>query len=218
MHAGQNLAQAAIDARWLLQRGYPRQKVLDLTGDRHALDREAREMIARGVFNPEEARKRRQKLHGLGQLAGARTAVDGHNVIITLETALRGDLLLLADDGAVRDIARLGRNHRPGSLTLRAARLAVEALQRAGVAGAEFFMHRPLPKSGWLAGEIRGMLREAGLAGDALTVDSPRACLDGWPGPVCSADSAVIEKARTPVDLAGEIIRAMMPAPTVKSL
>ena len=148
----------------------------------------------------------------MADLAGVNAALDGHNVIITLETALRGELLLLADDGAVRDIARLGRNHRPGPLTLQAARLAVETLQRAGAAGAQVFLHGPLPKSGWLAGEIRVMLGEAGLAGDALAVESPRARLDGWSGPVCSADSAVIDKAQTPVDLAGEIIRAMTPA------
>lgn len=218
MHAGQNLARAANDARWLLERGYPRQRVIDLTGDRYGLDADARQMLGRGVFSPAEAGARRGKLQGLAALRGANPAIDGHNVIITLENALRGEVLLLADDGAVRDIARLGRNHKPGPESLHAARMAVEALARAEVARADFMLHAPLPKSGWLAAEIRAMLEAAGLKGDARTVDSPRARLRGWPGPVCSADSAVIDNAHTPVDLAGEIIRAMTPHMDLTSL
>ena len=82
-----NLQEAATDFRFLLARGYPRQNALGLVGNRYGLDHTARQLLHRGVFAPELAGARRAKLRRLRDLPGRPLALDGHNVLITLECA-----------------------------------------------------------------------------------------------------------------------------------
>ncbi|RLA79768.1 MAG: DUF434 domain-containing protein, partial [Deltaproteobacteria bacterium] len=101
------LFQAAEDLRWLLGRGYPRDPALTLVGNRYGLEAKWREVLKRGVLPPEVASRRRSKLLPPEALEGEEVALDGHNVLITLRSALRGETVLLADDGLVRDTAGL---------------------------------------------------------------------------------------------------------------
>ena len=82
-----NLPEAAADFRFLLARGYPRKNALALVGNRYGLDEIARRLLHRGVFAPEVAGARRAKLRLLRELPGHPLALDGHNVLITLECA-----------------------------------------------------------------------------------------------------------------------------------
>lgn len=212
----QDLLAAAAELRHLLGRGYPRTRCLGLVGDRHALDAAQRELLARGVFAPAAAARRRRRLLGPEACAGRLVALDGHNQLLTLETALAGGRLLWADDGVVRDIARAARSHRPGPRTLAAAGLLLAALT--GAAGVMFFLDAPLCNSGQLAADLRALLAQRGMAGDAAAVPAPDRELIAHPGPVASGDSAVIDRVTQPLDLAGEIILAMNPRPALESL
>jgi hypothetical protein len=212
------LRQAARDVRHLLARGYPRELVLKLAGDRWGLDAAGRHLLRRGAFAPPEARARAARLLGLAELAGQAVGVDGHNVLLTLEAALAGRPLVAADDGVVRDISGLGRHHRPGPGTTRAARLMAGALARAGAAEARVWLDAPLAKSGELAAEVQGFLAAAGLAGAARAVPVPERELARHSGPVATSDSALIDQVAAPVDLAGCIIRGMAPPPRLEAL
>lgn len=202
------LIEAAADMRLLLERGYPRGRVLALAGDRWRLDAADRAMLNRGVHAPAQAAARAAKLLSLGQVQGRAVAVDGHNVLITLETALAGGRLVLADDQVVRDISEVGRHHKPGPATLRAAEMMLTALHKAGAASVAMYLDAPLPKSGELAGELRGLMQHLGLDGEARAVAVPEQCLYQHQGPAASSDSVVIDQVAEPLDLAGHIIRA----------
>ncbi len=210
------LLTAAADFRHLLGRGYPRARSLGLVGDRHALDAAQRDLLNRGAFAPAQAAQRRRRLLGAEDCAGRVVAVDGHNQLITLETALAGGRLLWADDGVVRDIARAAHSHRPGPRTLAAAGLLLEALRAA--AGVIFYLDAPLSHSGRLAADLRALLAARGQAGDAAAVKAPDRELIAHPGPVASGDSAVIDRVTQPLDLAGGVILAMRPRPALESL
>lgn len=212
------LKQAAGDARYLLANGYPRERVLSLVGDRYALEAENRHVLRRGVFAPAEAQARRGRLLSLPKLAGKMVGVDGHNVLITLETALRGGRLVLADDGVVRDIAAMGRNHRPDAGTLKAAGLMIEALVEARAKGALIRLEARLPKSGELAENLRRLLAEKNLAGDALAMPVPEKDLLVHLGPVATSDSALMDQVNQPVDLAGLVIAGLDPPPFLEKL
>ena len=108
-----HLKDAAHDFRFLLARGYPRKNALGLVGNRYRLDDTARRLLHRGVFAPEVAAARRAKLRRLPDLPGQPLALDGHNVLITLECALRKLPLVAADDGWVRDVGEVSRAFRP---------------------------------------------------------------------------------------------------------
>lgn len=210
------LREAAADARFLLGRGYPRQRALDLVGDRHGLNARDRQLLRRGALDPALAQARRAKMLPLAALASQAVALDGHNQIITLEAALKGEPLVLADDGAVRDIQGLGPRHAPGPHSERAARLLLAALAEA--AWVLILLDAPLSKSGELAARLRVIMAELGLAGQAQAVPAPERQLLAHPGPVASSDGALIDAVARPVDLAGQVIQAMRPAPPLLNL
>ncbi len=212
------LAAAAEEARFLLGRGYGREQVLGLVGDHHRLGEMDRRALRRGVFAPAEAMARRARLLAAEELAGAELALDGHNLLITLAAALNGERLVLADDGVVRDLGELGRNRSPlPALEPAAAWLLADA---AGLelAGLYFYLDAPLPRSGELAARLRAMLAEAGLAGGAEALAPPEPALLAHAGPLASSDSALLDAAIRPVDLAGILIRARRPAPALEVL
>ena len=209
--ANQSLLAAAADARYLLGNGYARESVLKLTGNRYRLDAVQRNMLRRGVFGSAEARLRRTRLLGPGDLHGASLALDGHNVLITLENALAGKPLVLADDGCVRDVGQVGRNHRPGALTIEAAQILARALQEIKPGGLLLLLDAPLPKSGELAAGLRELFSRAGLSGEVKPVAVPEKELTVHAGPVASSDSVLLDQVELPVDLAGNIIKQRWP-------
>ncbi|KIX15548.1 hypothetical protein X474_02205 [Dethiosulfatarculus sandiegensis] len=197
--------KAARDLRFLLSRGYPRERVLTLVGDRYTLTRHDRHILRRGVFAPLAARARKARLIGLDRLAGARVGVDGHNLLITLETALKGGRLILGDDGVVRDIAGVGSSHKPGELTLLAAQLMLAALS--GASAVYIWLDSPLKKSGELAGNLRRMLARNGMTGDARAVPVPEKELFKHKGPVATSDSVLLDQVDQPTDPVGDLIQ-----------
>ncbi len=202
----ERLNRAAADLRLLLERGYPRERSLRLVGDRHRLDAPGREILRRAVVAPRTAQARRAKLAGLEDLAGNRVGIDGHNVILTLETALSGRLLVLADDGAVRDISRSARSFKLSPLTDRALGLMLDILAEYGPAEVRVYLDGPVSHSGRLAAMIRGGLAERNLVGDAEAVAVPERLLKPFDGLVASADGELIDLCPRPIDLAGGMI------------
>lgn len=203
------LSRAAEELRYLLGRGYPRQRCLDLVGDRHALTAQERHLLRRGVVAPELAMSRRGRLLPLAALAGREVALDGHNQLITLETALAGGVVLLADDGVVRDIAGRGRGYAPGPHTEAAAGLLLKAL--APASGVTIYLDAPLSRSGELAARLRVMLAGAGLAGQALAVPVPERHLLTHAGPASTSDGPLLDQLLEPLDVAGAIIQQLLP-------
>ena len=198
---------AAQELRWLLERGYPRESCLTLVGNRRGLAARERELLRRGVLAPALARARRAKLLSPAQLAGERLGIDGHNVLITLESALAGRDLIRGDDGVVRDISRGGSSHRPTDLTQRALEVILPALSRSGVKEAVFYLDRPISRSGELAALIREKLEAAGLPGTARAVPVPDRELKPFAGIAASSDGELIDHCPRPLDLAGWLIR-----------
>lgn len=185
-------------------------------GDRHGLDAQARQLLRRGVFAPAVARARRARLLTLADVAGREVAVDGHNALITLESALRGAPLVLGDDGVVRDTAGAGANHRPTAATLRAARLLLVALRPA--ASVTLLLDAPISQSGELAARLRALLAELGVSGQARAVPVPERELATHQGPVATSDSQLLDAVAQPLDLAGAVIMTMNPAPALARL
>jgi hypothetical protein len=185
-------------------------------GDRHGLDARARQLLRRGVFAPAVAQARRARLLSLAEVAGRDVAVDGHNVLITMESALRGAPLVLGDDGVVRDTAGAGANHRPTPATLAAARLLLAALGPA--ASVMLLLDAPISQSGELAAQLRALMTEAGMAGQARAVPVPERELAEHQGPVATSDSQLLDAVAQPLYLAGAIITTLNPAPALARL
>jgi hypothetical protein len=202
-----NLSEAAADFRFLLARGYPRKAALGLVGNRYGLDEIGRRLLHRGVFAPEAAGARRAKLRLLRDLPGRALAMDGHNVLITLECAHRGLPLVAADDGFIRDVGEVSRAFTVSPATDRVLALVADYLADQAAGPLKVFYDAPLSLSGELARRTREIFASRGLTVEAAAVPVPERMLSGFPGAIITSDTALIDAHETVVDLAGEIIR-----------
>jgi hypothetical protein len=201
------LWEAAEDLRFLLDRGYPRDASLQLVGNRYNLSQEYRHLLRRGVFSHSLAEERNAKRVSVAELKGTGLAIDGHNCIITLESALKGKTVLLADDGFIRDISGVSGGYKETKETNKALELIMNLIAEAETAETRFLLDAPISGSGDLAARIRGMMGERGMQGDASALKVPEHIMAKYEGIIASSDTAVIDQAEQVFDLAGYLIR-----------
>jgi len=202
-----HLQEAAADFRFLLSRGYARTAALALVGNRYHLDRTARQILHRGVFAPDAAAARRAKLRLLRDLAGQPLGIDGHNVLITLECAIRHLPLVAADDGFIRDVGQVSGAFRASPETEQALAFLADHLGKYRLGPISVFYDAPLSLSGELARRTRELWAERGLAVTAAAVPVPERELLALANSIASSDTGLIDQTKIVVDLAGEIIR-----------
>lgn len=200
------LRQAARDFRYLLDRGYPREASLNLVGNRYGLDKRARQILHRGVFASAVARARRAKLRRLSELPGVPLALDGHNVLITLECAFRGLPVVLADDGFFRDVAQLSRAFHFSAESEQALTHLAGFLLAQQPGPVSVLYDAPLSRSGELARRTREIFAAQGITAEVRAVPVPEKELLVFPGAVATSDTHLIDARPELVDLAGEII------------
>jgi hypothetical protein len=202
-----DLQNAAEDFRYLLNRKFPRKASLELVGNRFELTFDERHLLHRGVFSDSDSELRRKKIISIKDAKDKDLAIDGHNVLITVEAGLSGKPLILADDGFVRDISALSGSFKNTETTDKAIQCIVTFLKKWRPRHTLFLFDAPISKSGILAQELRGLLQKEGLPGDALAMKVPEKILIGFQGVIATSDTAIIDRSEKVIDLAGEIIR-----------
>jgi hypothetical protein len=201
------LEETAKDFRYLLNRGYPRKPALELVGNRYQLTFDQRHLLHRGIFSEIDSELRREKKIPAGRIKSRDFAIDGYNVLITVEAGLAGRPLILADDGFIRDISRLSGNFKKTGRTEKALQLILDVLKTMKPLHSLFLFDAPISKSGELAEEVRGRLNKESLPGDAMAVKVPEKILIGFPGIVATSDTAIIDQSEKVIDLAGYILK-----------
>ena len=205
-----DIQEARQDFRYLLNRQYPRKAALELVGNRYQLSIDERHILHRGVFSVFDSKSRSEKKIPAGRMKNRDLAIDGYNVLITIEAGLSGTPLILADDGFTRDTSGLSGNFRKTARTDKALKLILDDLKRVKPRRVLFLFDAPISKSGELAEVVRGQLHEAGLPGDALAVKVPENILIGFPGIVATSDTAIINRSEKVIDLAGHVLRTQI--------
>ncbi len=202
----ENLQRAAQDFRYLLNRRYPRKAALDLVGNRYGLTSDERHLLHRGVFSGLDSQTRRKKRISIGEIPNKDLAIDGHNVLITIEAGLSGRPLVLADDGFVRDISGLSGSFKKTETTEKAIQFIISAIKQIKPRQTVFLLDAPISNSGKLAEEIRNRLKQENLSGDATAVKVPERILIGFPGVIATSDTAIIDRSKKVLDLAAYIL------------
>ena len=113
-------------------------------------------------------------------LAGCRIEIDGYNVLTTIEAALSGGVLLLARDGALRDMASMHGSYRKVDETRPALELIGQTLAGFGVSEALWLLDRPVSNSGRLKKIIEDLAGQRGWTWQVELVHDP----DCRPDPV----------------------------------
>jgi hypothetical protein len=124
----ERLRHGANDLRYLLARGYGKNAALSLVGDRFRLTQRQRQFLYRCVVDPALAQTRRRRRLRPEQMRDRTVLVDGYNCLIISECLLAGGVVLLADDGVVRDAQGVFGSYRLSKHTHAALGLLVQVL------------------------------------------------------------------------------------------
>lgn len=154
------LRTAVAELSWLLGRGYQSKSALKLVGDRHSLRERQRLAVARAGCSDEARVARIAREVDASKVEGAELIVDGFNLVITLEAALGGGVLVMCRDSCVRDLSSVHGSYRTVEETERAVTLAGEALAALRPASVLWLFDSPVSNSGRLAERVRGIASE----------------------------------------------------------
>jgi hypothetical protein len=202
-----DLQKAARDFRFLLNRGYPRKAALELVGNRYGLTSDERHLLHRGVFSDSDSESRRKKKVFLGDVLNQDLVIDGHNVLITIEAGISGRPLILGDDGFIRDISGVSGNFKKTETTEKAIQFIIRAIKKMRPTQTLFLLDAPISKSGELAEAVRNYLKKEDISGNAMALRIPERILIGFPGVVATSDTAIINRSKKVLDLAGHVLR-----------
>ncbi|GMU53586.1 MAG: hypothetical protein AMXMBFR33_27320 [Candidatus Xenobia bacterium] len=193
------LQLATAELSWLLERGYSGKASLTLVGDRHALSERQRMAVYRSSCAPSVAAARRSRM--VEDLPGQSLAIDGFNLLITVEAALSGGVLLRGCDGCVRDLASMHGSYRRVAETERAVELCRQALRPCQ--GVQWLLDQPVSNSGRLAAR----LRQAGFTVELVA--NPDRLLAESPAVVVSTDRFVLDRCERWHNLAASMVEEL---------
>ncbi len=202
------LRALAKDLRYLLDRGYHKGPALNFLANRWQLTSLEREILTRAIFAKEEAIRRKKKRGLIKDLKGRSLVVDGHNVLITIESALRGLPVFWGDDGFVRDASRLSRKFKKTVQTIEALKALGKALAKLPLAQVVIYFDAPLSRSGELAAQAREILKTQRFTLEVYTVPSADLCLRKAPL-IATSDSALIDQASKVFDLGAYTLKGL---------
>jgi hypothetical protein len=206
------------DLSWLMGRGYPAKASLKLVGDRHALRDRQRKALQRCAAGDEDCSRRGSNCLAISELTGEPLVVDGYNVLLTVEAALSGGVLLLGRDGVMRDLAAMSGNYRRVSVTRQAVGLIAAAVGEAGCSRVRWLLDRPVSNSGRLRALIEEQVAGAQPPWTVHLTDRTDRLLIESAEVVASADSAVIDRCRRWSNLARHVVETTVPGAWIVDL
>jgi hypothetical protein len=201
------LRRAVSELSWLSSRGYSEPSALKLVGDRHQLTARQRKAVSRGACGDQQRRRRLDKRVELELLAGAPLAIDGFNLLISVESALSGGLLLRCRDGVWRDLASIHGTYRTVQETDPALALVGALCERLGVVSVRWLLDRPVSNSGRLRGRMEQLAQSRGWPWTVELHDDPdRPLAVEDEAIVVSADGLILDGCRRWVDLVSPLL------------
>ena len=212
------LREAVADFSMLLTKGYADKSALKLVGDRFSLTQRQRLAVMRSSCSDQQLQRRLQRLVPVEALAGRPIAIDGYNLLITLEAALSGGLIFRGRDGCFRDLASIHGTYRKVEETIPAVKLIGEFLMGIRVAQALWLLDSPVSNSGRLKTLIAQLARENNWPWEIRLTISPDAELSKMDTIVVSTDSIILDACPQWTNLAAEIITQRLSFATIIGL
>ncbi len=200
-----NLKKSVRDLRFLLNRGYPKDSAVEFVSDHYLLDSEKRHFLIRSVYPKEKIANHESKLIDISEIKDSQVKIDGYNVLITIETILRGDLVIGCDDGFLRDLQANFGTYEIDEYTEEAVETVLEILEDFCPNEVTFYFDKQVSKSGELAGFLREELSKRGISGGAETIGGVDK--EVWSSEVsASSDSLIIENSEKVIDIPKEVL------------
>ncbi len=213
-----DLRLAVGDYSLLLTKSYAQKSALKLVGDRFSLTQRQRLAVMRSACSDAQLASRNERRVVAENLAGQSLAVDGYNVLITIEAAMSGGMIFKGRDGCYRDLASVHGTYRKVIETIPAVQLIGEFLRETGADEALWLLDSPVSNSGRLKTLIRELAEENGWNWEIELVLNPDAELKKSDLVVASSDSVVLDGCKSWVSLAREIIKKKLASARVIDL
>ncbi|PRQ07034.1 DUF434 domain-containing protein [Enhygromyxa salina] len=205
------LRAAVAELAWLLDRGYAQTAALELVGNRHGLRTRQRTAVLRSTCTDAATTRRSERRLDPGAVAGQPLAIDGFNVLISLEVALAGGVLLRGRDTMLRDLASVHGSYRRTAHTLAASAAIGEQLAELGPASILWLLDRPVSNSGRLALALAQQAADRGWAWEIELDHNPDRRLASFEGVVSTSDAWILDHARAHFDLTGLVVGQRCP-------
>lgn len=127
------------------------------------------------------------------QIKDRQLVIDGFNLIISIETAMAGGLLLRCCDGCIRDIASIHGTYRPVHETRQAIELIGKVLQAFSPASVLWLFDKPVSNSGRLAEMVRDIADAHCWNWQAELIENPDQVIRNSCKVAITSDSAILD-------------------------
>lgn len=205
------IRRAGADYAWLLTRGYAEKSALKLVGDRHGLDARQRMAVRRTACSDPALESRSSREVSLAECSSQSMGIDGYNVLVTVESALSGGIVLIGRDGCCRDLASMHGTYRKVQETVPAVELIAEHVVALGAESVDWYLDKPVSNSGRLKALMADVLEARGWLNlfNIELLDSPDRALAVYPGIAVTADGPVLDRCGRWTNLVGEIVASL---------
>ncbi|PRP90539.1 hypothetical protein ENSA5_63420 [Enhygromyxa salina] len=211
--------RAAVDElAWLLGRGYAETSALALVGDRHGLRARQRAAVRRCTCTDAALAHRRARRVDAAGVAGQALAIDGFNVLITIESALAGGVLLIGRDGSLRDMASVHGSYRRTAQTRAACEAIGDHIAALAPASVLWLLDSPVSNSGRLKVALAELAEDRGWDWGIELDHNPDRRLARFEGVSATADAWILDQARARYDLASAVVADRCPEAWVLDL
>ena len=209
--AVENLRLAVQDFSLLLTKGYADKSSLKLVCDRFSLTERQRLAVMRCGCCDESLSVRNRKQITIAQAAQQPVAIDGYNVLITIEAAISGGCIFKARDNCFRDLASIHGTYRRVNETIPALQLIGEFLKEKNTGDCLWLLDSPVSNSGRLKTLMVKLAAENNWNWDIELLPSPDAELIKTDALAATSDSVILDKCKRWTNLTRAIIEEKLP-------
>ncbi|MDX2250043.1 MAG: DUF434 domain-containing protein [Bacteroidia bacterium] len=204
------LNEAVRDFSYLLTYHYPENGSLKLIGDRYRLTERQRKAVLRASCSEQSLTHRLTHAMTKEEIGGNRLAIDGYNLLITIESGLAGGIVLDCRDGCYRDIASVHGTYRSVDETRPALTLIGDFLKKLNPSGVIFYLDKPVSNSGRLRLMMEEISLEQGFNWEVWLVNNPDKEISEQTNVVAiSSDSWVLDHSQRWYNLPKDILSDM---------
>ena len=206
-----NLQRAVTELSWLLSRGYADRSSLKLVGDRYRFKERQRKALLRASCRDAELLLREEKEVTAAALAQQNIVIDGFNLLITLEAAISGGVILACRDGCYRDIASIHGTYKSVVETPLALEIIGRGLRELNIAAAHWYLDSPVSNSGRLKVKLSEFAAAHNLRWQIDLVFNPDTVLAKSPAVVVSSDGWILNECQQFFNLHAYLIQRYLP-------
>ena len=205
------LRQAVVDLCWLLSRAYNLASSLKLVGDRYGLRERQRLAVSRCACSNQDRQRRKEHCVSVEQIRDQPVAVDGFNLIITVEAALSGGAILIGVDDCIRDLSSVHGSYRSVDETDRAIMMIGDALHQLAPSSVLWLLDRPVSNSGRLAAKLIDLATRHSWPWEVEVVFNPDAAIVTSPSIAITSDSSILDRVSRWTDFKSHLLTHELP-------